>query len=66
MLKSYVTGTLLSGADPGGGQLCLGHGQIFGKLVLLLVFGCGPTSGDTVRFVGWIRPWLSTVMGKMD
>ena len=48
------------GADPGGGQHCLGHGQIFGRakqlfclLVLLLVFGCGPTSGDTV---GWIRP----------
>ena len=61
-----------TGADPGGGQHCLGHGQIFGRakqlfclLVLLLVFGCGPTSGDTLRFVGcdtarfvgWIRPW---------
>ena len=47
---------LTSGADPGAGQHCVGHGQIFGKLVLLLVFGCGPTSGDTVRFVGWICP----------
>ena len=42
------------GADPGGGQHCLGHG--FCLLVLLLVFGFGPTSGDTVRFVGWIHP----------
>ena len=52
-----------SGADPRGGQHCLGHGQISGRakqlclLVLLLVFGCGPTSGDMVRFVGWICPW---------
>ena len=56
-----VTATTSPGADPGGDQHCLGHGQIFGRakqlfcllvLVLILVFGCGPTSSDTVGFVG--------------
>ena len=56
-----------------GGQHCLGHGQIFRRmkqlfclLVLLLVFGCGPTSSDTVRFVGWIRPWGSCTLCCCD
>ena len=48
--------TVPAGADPGDGQHCLGHGQIFGRakqlfclLVLLLIFGsrCGPTSAVT-------------------
>ena len=31
--------TLSAGADPGGSQHCLGHGQNFVLLVLLVVFG---------------------------
>ena len=54
----------------GIGQHCsVGTRSDFCLLVLLLVFGCGPTSGDTVRFigcdtvrfVGWIRPCLPGV-----
>ena len=56
-----------------GWPALLGTRSDFCLLVLLLVFGCGPTSVDTVRFVGcdrvrfvgcdrvrfvgWIRPW---------
>ena len=54
-----ATGLEQTRGGQGGGQRCLGHGQIFGQakqlfclLVLLLVFGCDPTSGDMVRFVG--------------
>ena len=39
-----------------GWPVLLGTRSDFCLLELLLVFWCGPTSGDTVKFVGWIRP----------
>ena len=55
-IKNWLVGPASWGGSRGG-QHCLRHGQIFGRakqlfclLVLLLLFGSDPTSGDTVRF----------------